>query len=158
MVDEKLPAPHIRVFANVIVTQPYAWRRSPWRYRPPGSVLFFFAPWRPAFARSLVDFVFAISFLDSDTNSASLALTRCFISRSSPVSGMPSPPQPCRFWCGRFLCNHEEAVLLGSHQNTNSHKLPAFESCDALAVGRNDVHAVKAVRSDYLAEVKEILS
>jgi hypothetical protein len=28
---------------------------------------------------------------------------------------------------------------------------------DALAVGRKDVHAVKAVRSDYLAEAKEIL-
>ena len=57
----------------------------------------------------------------------------------------------------RLTGSHEEAGLLGSHQNTNSHKLPAFESCDALAVGGNDVHAVKAVRSDYLAEAKEIL-
>jgi hypothetical protein len=31
--------------------------------------------------------------LDSDMTSASLALTRCLISRSSPVSGMSSPPQ-----------------------------------------------------------------
>jgi hypothetical protein len=29
---------------------------------------------------------------------------------------------------------------------------------DALAVGRKDVHAIKAVRSDDLAEAKEILS
>jgi hypothetical protein len=33
----------------------------------------------------------------------------------------------------------------------------AYESCDGLAVGRNDVEAVKAVRSDYLAEAKGIL-
>jgi len=33
-----------------------------------------------------------------------------------------------------------------------------YESCEALAVGRDDVRAVKAVRSDYLAEAKEILS
>jgi hypothetical protein len=69
-------------------------RAAPRRYRLLGTIpFFFFAPRNPAVVLSLLDLTFSNSFLDSDMTSASLALTRCLISRSSPVSGMSSPPQ-----------------------------------------------------------------
>src|SRR5258708_2311180 len=69
-------------------------RAAPRRYPLLGTVpFFFFAPRNPAVVLSLLDLTFSNSFLDSDTTCASLALTRCLISRSSPVSGTSSPPQ-----------------------------------------------------------------
>jgi len=63
------------------------------RYRLFGTVPCFFAPRDLSLVLPLVDLTFCTSFLDSDMTSASLAFTRCLISRSSPVSGISSPPQ-----------------------------------------------------------------
>ena len=65
----------------------------PWadRYRSPGFFLFSFLARRWPVASSFFDF--CNSFLDCDTRTASLALTRRCISRSSPVSGMRTPNQ-----------------------------------------------------------------
>jgi len=54
--------------------------------------------------------------------------------------------------------SHEEAVLLGAAKTKVRTNFRQMNFSDALAVGRKDVHAIKAVRSDDLAQAKEILS
>jgi hypothetical protein len=60
-------------------------------YRAPGFLAFAFLPRGRPIALSFL--VFCKRFLDCATRTASLALTRCLISRSSPVSGISSPDE-----------------------------------------------------------------